>query len=665
MSIFDFPRINFSGTIQLNPGTANNDDYDGSAFFPYPEGVTPGKPPLADWGPYGGATLGLIDAANVEARTYGMSDKGFIRWCQKAQPFVDAKGKLLRRKIIPAEWNYYGDMGSKDLDISVCGVQTAWNQVFTAADASVPLSGLIGAKMTFSGSITDINPEGSPPATQFFLNNVKLANDSSTFLNGPASKGTSLWLNFYRNVNAIQDAGSGGYLYHVIPKAKGTTIDLPGFDDPDIVGVVCRYYVSLPEAKYNTNEEIQKLYETGATNPKSLEISGTFSPLYKHETITSAPVGRYMIWNTPNIPAGPPLMNNGPNGKIELAPGVVSIKDNILSADFIGTFPDHLKEDGSNDKYSFGDVELEVMDGSTAIPIGPINYDTAGYGTARGWVFDFDLSNNPNALAALAKQSSFLRLNSPDLNEVVLEETLYYFVTNQQAIYAEQHGPGDEFVSQGSPEKATLEVYHRGERLTRKGCPPVTIWQYRPNPMVSPGDAVAINSNYLPGDPIEIDTSQPGNLFLTFTINDLMHPAPEGYPPQNYKAYLSPAYPDVTNRPSITIRVLPNNEDFSKYYEDPTAAEPIGNASLTFDVVYTKVLRTYYLLYPAMNKIFPMNDCAKVQQFAPAILERTDSAKFWLTSGYMPRTHDMSQSRKTLLQAWCRKVIKTPEKCRK
>jgi len=26
MSIFDYPRINFKGTIQLNPGTANNDD---------------------------------------------------------------------------------------------------------------------------------------------------------------------------------------------------------------------------------------------------------------------------------------------------------------------------------------------------------------------------------------------------------------------------------------------------------------------------------------------------------------------------------------------------------------------------------------------------------------------------------------------------------------
>ena len=36
MSLFDYPRINFKGTLQLNPGTANNDDYaqQPSAFLP-------------------------------------------------------------------------------------------------------------------------------------------------------------------------------------------------------------------------------------------------------------------------------------------------------------------------------------------------------------------------------------------------------------------------------------------------------------------------------------------------------------------------------------------------------------------------------------------------------------------------------------------------------
>jgi hypothetical protein len=81
----------------------------------------------------------------------------------------------------------------------------------------------------------------------------------------------------------------------------------------------------------------------------------------------------------------------------------------------------------------------------------------------------------------------------------------------------------------------------------------------------------------------------------------------------------------------------------------------VGNA-LTFDVVYQKVLRTYYLLYPIMNLVFPLNSESVVAGSAQAILRVTDPAK-WMSNSYMPRTRDMSASRRTLLQAWCRKVI--------
>ena len=67
MSVFDYPRINVQGTICLNPGTANNDDYLASARFP------------ETWQAVAGQPLGLIDSKNVLARTYGMSDDNFIR----------------------------------------------------------------------------------------------------------------------------------------------------------------------------------------------------------------------------------------------------------------------------------------------------------------------------------------------------------------------------------------------------------------------------------------------------------------------------------------------------------------------------------------------------------------------------------------------------------
>ncbi|HWK89331.1 MAG TPA: hypothetical protein VNP72_05025, partial [Longimicrobium sp.] len=75
-----------------------------------------------------------------------------------------------------------------------------------------------------------------------------------------------------------------------------------------------------------------------------------------------------------------------------------------------------------------------------------------------------------------------------------------------------------------------------------------------------------------------------------------------------------------------------------------------------FDVVYDRVLRPYYLLFPAMNVYIPLNCEAKVAASAQTILDRTEMS-IWMQTSYMPRTRDMSASRRRLLRAWCRKVV--------
>jgi hypothetical protein len=104
MSLFDYPRINFKGEIELNPGTANNDDYAPSALLP------------ASFGTYAGLPLGLIESKTVRARTFGMSDADFIAWVQTGHIFDLAGSPGTKTKpIIPAEWNYYGGMESKKI----------------------------------------------------------------------------------------------------------------------------------------------------------------------------------------------------------------------------------------------------------------------------------------------------------------------------------------------------------------------------------------------------------------------------------------------------------------------------------------------------------------------------------------------------------------------
>lgn len=647
MSIFDFPRINFKGTIQLNPGTANNDDYAGAYVLP------------ASWGPYAGQTLALIDSKLVQARTFGMSDAEFMAWVQKRQTFDSVAQPGTTRQIIPAEWNYYGGMEMSTIAVKVIGVQTGPSEIYSETNSNVPLTTLLGADLAIAnGHITDVNSEGSPPATQFFIDGLTLAKGGTTFITGSPSKGSCQWLNFYRNANLTADGGAGGYVYHVMRKsAAGTIIDIPGFEDPTVVGAILRYYLFRPMESATTSEQIEAVYQQQQANPATLEIVGTIAPLHAHEDIVTTPTGRLMVSNTAQIPTPPGSTNNSPNGLLALAPAVLRVANNTVSADFVGTFPDYYQMyfPPLNDKYYFGQVSLVVSAGTNRAVIGAVEYADTTQGDQRGWVLDFDISSNAAAQQVLQDPEASFQLVHQTLG-VILDETDYYFVSNQQAIYAEQNGDGSQFLNQGTLEPVSVWVFRRGMEIPAHKCPAITVWQYRSIPLEDPGNAVAISTNHTPGRPIIVDTSQPGNFLFTFSINNEDNPTAAPFPPQSYGTFMNPPY--VTNAPSISLRILPNDEDFSQYYVDPNVADPVGNELLTFEVLYEKVLRTYYLLYPVMIPFVQLDSEADVTRNAKAILQTTDPS-VWMTADYMPRTRDMSASRVRLLQAWCRKVLPT------
>ncbi len=537
-------------------------------------------------------------------------------------------------------------MDMQSVSIQVVGAQ--------AGSCGVQVDGLVGTELTFNGSITDINPEGSPPATQFFIELLRLGPHSAPLISAGLSKGVGQWINFYRNVNIRADGGAGSYVYHALP---GATINIPGWDKLHAIGAIFRYY--LYRAQFDNpdnadNDTIEKLYEQQKCNPKVLELVGTFAPLYATEKLTVAPTGRLMTWDTPNIETPKKSNNNSSDGKVALAPGVLHRSGDLLTADFSGTFPDNYHDkDKTNPKFDFGAVNLVAVGGSDTVPVGPVDYaDTAG-GNAIGWLFDFDISSKEDLKNLLKDHpDTTFKLVSEKVGGDVLAEVDYYFVSNQQAIYGEQHGPGSLFLNNGTTEPATVSVFHLGVELTAENCPAITVWQYRSVPLQSPGDAVPISTTFKPGDHLQVDVSEPGNRLFTFTINNQDNPAPVGYPPKSYSSFMNPPY--VTNAPQISLRILPN-EDYSRYYLNPASDEPVGNDLLTFDIVYKHVLQGYYLLYPVM-KFLPLNSPEAVGKRARAILKRTDPS-IWMSTMYMPRTRDLSDSRRRLLQAWCRKAL--------
>ena len=226
-------------------------------------------------------------------------------------------------------------------------------------------------------------------------------------------------------------------------------------------------------------------------------------------------------------------------------------------------------------------MSLWVANAAEGACVGPVDYADTDSGDRRGWIFDFDISSNEAARRILEDPDARFSLQH-DQYWTVLVETDYYFVSNQQGIYAEQDGAGDSFLNQGTTEPATVSVYHRGRELAADECPPITVWQYASVPIQSPGNVEAIAKNFKPGQRLKVDTRQPGNFLFTFSIEASAHP-PYNLP-KNYNTYMSP--PFITNAPSIEpfVNSLPNDEDFSEYFVEPGREEPVGNDHLTFEI---------------------------------------------------------------------------------
>ena len=143
-------------------------------------------------------------------------------------------------------------------------------------------------------------------------------------------------------------------------------------------------------------------------------------PLYRREQIRSTPVGRLLACNTPSI-ATPSGSKNNASGKLALAPAVVCCEGDRISVDFLGSFPENFNagvpEDWGNPskqnpKFNFGPLALELRGNRGAAVVGPVSYANTDAGNARGWVFDFDTSNNTAAKRLLADPDSSFHLHS-------------------------------------------------------------------------------------------------------------------------------------------------------------------------------------------------------------------------------------------------------------
>ncbi|HEU4454981.1 MAG TPA: hypothetical protein VFR81_18095 [Longimicrobium sp.] len=426
--------------------------------------------------------------------------------------------------------------------------------------------------------------------------------------------------------------------------------------------------------------EVAELMRVNGRNPDYIQVVGTIAPAYGDE-VDSCPAGR-MLAPVESIPAPGATGNANPaDPQYKLGPAVVTVNrvDGVVSADFSGTFPDRLTSTDYDPlvttdsvKWSFGPVTLTIGDGTTRHDVGAVGYTDTAAGNLAGWIFDVPIASlSPEAQAILDTGTFALwgRLTDADgvtRDAELLVEQEYLVVSDQACIFGEQelNNPSlDLFTDDtGTPVPSRIRVFRKGAELAAEDCPPVTVWEYDTTPNQDPGPLTLITTTFGPGQNLTVDPRRNGNRLYTFTVEG--QAAPPGfagirttaagtgddglYPPLAYGGL------PLGFAPMINLRLLPNDVDYSRYYV-PGTDPPVGNELLTFEAMYNEVLRNYYLLYPAMNQRIPLNDPDywNDPEMARRLYERTQLS-WWARAEYMPRTRDLSASRRELLHAWAR-----------
>ncbi len=85
----------------------------------------------------------------------------------------------------------------------------------------------------------------------------------------------------------------------------------------------------------------------------------------------------------------------------------------------------------------------------------------------------------------------------------------------------------------------------------------------------------------------------------------------------------------------------------------------LGEDELTFSVIYQEIFRYYHLILPAMSLRLDMSDAAlwstpTAAQYCLRVLD----PRLWDHYDYMPRTRDLSRSRRDLLIRFFEMVLK-------
>ncbi len=674
MGIFHYPRIHVFGTQLVNAGTANNDSI----------------------GP--GTEISVTsDSQRVQPVLGGRTPEQFRSWLIG----LDQSDPPLLR----CQWNYYGDMSLRFLDVRVVSVQHEPDRIETDPDADA----LIGSHVHLDNAVVcDNDPEGFN-TTQIFADSLTIRSGpdrrafggTGIFVSRRPTRAVTRFLNWSRNVSfhgvlgANTSGGAAGasagfqcsfeiarddlvdrpdpaidqFEHHFIATDESPTIQRlvdmlrrQGGPRP-MRGLTFRYNLHLAYPSH-TDSDLARRFAAGerTENPAVGVVSGTIAPWFVGEP-ESATAGRAM---NPTKPYPNPYTRSRP---YYLAPAVAHVDEarKVLSIDLSSTLP----ADGK-DGYPFDLGAITVGARRPTEPaadpndnhheihvIGTIDPDR-DRARACSYLYDLDYSHlSDKEQRRLEGDRRELVLDTA-LAGVLLFETEHQVLLDSECNYLEDLAPGQSWRSAIPPlrspstptpmqGRSPIVIHRRGRPVT--GPVRFTVEQWRTTPSGDPANFGFYQYPIKIHSAAEVVTVNEG-----WGTVDLI-PATSGPGLRLFRFVPSTFWPQDRS-PDVfswlicaefyaTTRVLPHDDYGAILQRGPTFAD-----------VYEHVFMYYDLLMPAMNVRLPMDDPSVWETpTAARYLKRVIDPALWESTRYMPRTRDLSAPRRELLNAFCDAVI--------
>ena len=705
MSVLSFPRIYFSGYMEWDPCTFNNNDWEEFQTYDTTNAAL-------NW-----EFLKTVDPPITPANF----TTTFRPWARKLQEDVH---DVPRGRRVPAEWNMFGSHAVSfvqygDYTTTITGGALAYGQ-------SVASDPLIGTPVQISGDdgqgpgrLVDTNP-ASPWSSQIYFGQLVLGSGSTAITGSRVVRMHSRWLNPNRIYSTAQEltqpAASIGVCFQTGIPSDLVTWPAAGASplaaalqaaasQPGALGIMVRFtaYVNVYFVNGILNatpaqpRDYESLAQCLATAWAAFEANGDTSqffsnPCYSHVVgtlgvwnqgeLASVPGGRILNADTPVAPQGangappaaaaaaaapPPrprivgheLKANAvtaANAPVPLGPAAVEVDYDagLISVDLSSTVPE-LGTPGQwpsdLEKADFGALTVGVTANGSFTPVVEIPYQAyqqSAYQTSSGIV---DLPIPDPGTAALL-QTGTLAIQAQ--GQTALLEQVLTAETDRRGIYLDQNG------------QARFDV-----QVCQMGSPAagvnVLVARYDSGLNLVPTDAAQL-VDFLNGEqqtvtvpngsdpPITADVTvltTDGNGVATVAIGAQSPSFPVlGFFP--YTGTTLPVPPAGFNFTDdafyTTVRVLPFDEDVPSQFVDLWNSTHDPAAAWQF--VYNEILYVYDMLFSVMLEYVNLGDQHAVESAVGPIGRATSPFLVPESTSAMPITRDMSAGKRNALQLW-------------